>query len=78
MRAYYTTDTEHVIPAAVGPVLVVVRKSGGGFGGAYNPDTTKPYGVFVSGSLLKTKSGTVRVFGSRAAAVKAAELAVNA
>jgi len=55
-----------------------IKRNGGGWGGTYNPRTTRPYAVVLNGELLRTWDGKIRTFSSRAAAEKAAEKALSA
>jgi hypothetical protein len=53
-------------------VVVEIKKNKLGWGGVVR-FTSRPYAVFVDGSPLTTKAGTIRTFGDRAAARKAAD-----
>ena len=48
-----------------------IMRSKGGWGISYNPDTTRPWAVFLTEKVLRDEAGKVRTFGSPEAAAKA-------
>lgn len=42
-----------------------------GWGGVFNPRTSRPFAVKVNGKFLRTKSGAIRTFATRDQATKA-------
>jgi len=48
-----------------------IMRSKGGWGINYNPNTTRPWAVFLSNKVLRNETGKIRTFGSAEAAAKA-------
>lgn len=69
------SDSTTTVNTPAGAVEVLVRKCVGGWGGTWNPRTSKPYAAFVAGKILCAANGSTRTFATRESARIAGEAA---